>query len=408
IHYVDTLVKACHYYDRIISTCFNNHIEFRKAFDEAAVVFVNQNNVTKSGNDQFNFNKTPELLGRYSHAVLVTHSLIPQEQTSEAINKLFLVLKYTESKDSFEKYYNWNLLSRLINKTSSSDDNEGNVIAQMKTNFGQDYSMKSHQLTQDARISDELSRNFKSSMQEDDHPLPFDFHIAVFKNGSCKLPECPPINIPQEIAPAMNSFIEYYGKQYEGRTLAWYHNKSFGEIIYNAGPLMNKKYTFTVSVYQMTILLLFNERTAWTVEEIKESTLIETNILTQVLPILERTKLLTKNSTGAYELFQNYKSSKHKHDINVPIKSELKTGSEEAVNDEVQNQRNFVLQAVMVRLMKANQTMRHSDLIAETIAAVSNRFKPNVTRIKRTIDCLIEKEYLKRDEEEADRYVYIS
>ena len=110
------------------------------------------------------------------------------------------------------------------------------------------------------------------------------------------------------------------------------------------------------------------------------------------MTVLERTKLLVKRDSSSYAIYEGYKSNKFKHDINIPIKMDVRSGSgapEDFISEDVQNQRRFVLQAVVVRLMKAKQSMRHSDLIAETIEAVKDRFKPNITQIKVSGDAFL-------------------
>ena len=43
VRYVENIVEVCRKYENIITLCMNNHVGFRTALDEAAVVFVNQN-----------------------------------------------------------------------------------------------------------------------------------------------------------------------------------------------------------------------------------------------------------------------------------------------------------------------------------------------------------------------------
>jgi hypothetical protein len=45
--YVNALAGVCKKHDTIIRECFSNHLEFRKAYDEACVEFINRNSDTK-------------------------------------------------------------------------------------------------------------------------------------------------------------------------------------------------------------------------------------------------------------------------------------------------------------------------------------------------------------------------
>lgn len=65
-----------------------------------------------------------------------------------------------------------------------------------------------------------------------------------------------------------------------------------------------------------------------------------------------------------------------------------------------------MLDAVIVRVMKARKTLRHTELITETMRQVTN-FKPQPPMIKGQIESLIQREFLKRDEEDRNIYIYI-
>ena len=55
--------------------------------------------------------------------------------------------------------------------------------------------------------------------------------------------------------------------------------------------------------------------------------------------------------------------------------------------------------------MKSRKHMKHVVLVQETISQIKSRFTPKVQDIKRSIDQLIEKEYLERLENEELGYL---
>lgn len=62
-------------------------------------------------------------------------------------------------------------------------------------------------------------------------------------------------------------------------------------------------------------------------------------------------------------------------------------------------------QSAIVRIMKSRKHMKHVVLVQETISQIKSRFTPKVQDIKKSIDQLIEKEYLERLENEELGYL---
>jgi hypothetical protein len=67
-------------------------------------------------------------------------------------------------------------------------------------------------------------------------------------------------------------------------------------------------------------------------------------------------------------------------------------------------ERQNIIDAAIVRIMKSRKTEKHVQLMEEVIRQISV-FKPQPQMIKERIESLIEREYLKRDD--ADRTIYI-
>lgn len=65
-----------------------------------------------------------------------------------------------------------------------------------------------------------------------------------------------------------------------------------------------------------------------------------------------------------------------------------------------------ILDAVIVRIMKARKTEKHIQLIEDVIKQVT-MFLPQPAWIKARIESLIEREYLKRDDNDRAKYIYL-
>ena len=58
--------------------------------------------------------------------------------------------------------------------------------------------------------------------------------------------------------------------------------------------------------------------------------------------------------------------------------------------------------------MKAKKELSYEQLKTQTIEAVKSHFVPEVVVIKQRIAGLVEQEYLKRDEDDMNKYLYVA
>lgn len=82
------------------------------------------------------------------------------------------------------------------------------------------------------------------------------------------------------------------------------------------------------------------------------------------------------------------------------------TGEEKTLEKQVENERGYVIDASIVKIMKTRKTEKHQKLVADVMEQVT-MFKAQPPHIKKRIEDLIVREYLKRDDKDKATYVYM-
>ncbi len=157
-----------------------------------------------------------------------------------------------------------------------------------------------------------------------------------------------------------------------------------------------------VSTYQMCILMMFNQKSEYTVEEIREAMSFDEETVKKNLQslMMSRYQILQKTD-NVVRVNDNYSSQLNKVTLPVPITEEVYK------KEKVLEDRTHAIEANIVRVMKARQKCDFNSLMQEVMATLQ-MFKPHPSTIKQKIEHLIHREYLVRSDEDPQVLKYLA
>ncbi|CAO3584896.1 unnamed protein product [Absidia cylindrospora] len=410
--YVEALLEIHKQYNDLVQTAFNGEAGFVASLDKACGEFVNRNKVCKTSTS-----KSPELLARFCDSLLKKSAKNPEEnELEDVLNSVMTVFKYVEDKDVFQKFYSKMLAKRLVNGTSASDDAEGSMISKLKEACGFEYTSKLQRMLTDMSLSKELNDQFKDVQQHHESSgNNADFNVLVLGAGSWPLSApSTSFNIPDDVVKIYDRFQKFYQNKHSGRKLNWLFQLSKAELKTNYLKGSKTGYTLQVSAYQMGVLLQYNNATSYTYEELQTNTSLSPDAINPTLGILLKARVLLLTSgekvgdpNSRYDLNFDFKNKKIRINLNINLKTEQKIETDET-HKTIEEDRKFLMQAAIVRIMKTRKVMKHVALIEEVITQLQSRFKPKVQDIKKCIDILLEKEFIERADGQKDMYSYVA
>ncbi|KAJ3045243.1 hypothetical protein HDV00_011115 [Rhizophlyctis rosea] len=410
--YVQALLAVHGKYAGLVQTAFKGDAGFVGSLDRACREFVNRNAVCVTGST-----KSPELLAKYCDQLLKKANKTSDEADIDVqLNKVMTVFKYVEDKDVFQKFYSQQLAKRLVFHQSASEDAESSMISKLKEACGYEYTSKLARMFTDMGLSKDIETQFRSQMErthEKDDLL--DFSILVL--GTASWPLTAPkteFNIPAELLKTYERFQSYYTNKHQGRKLTWLFHLSRGEVKTNHVKQNNKtSFILTVTAYQIGVLMQFNNATSLSWKDLMTGTGLNKEALGTALNQLVKSKLLTLANgtklgpTGQYDLSFDFKSKKIRVNLAQQGRAEAKQETDDT-HKTLGEDRKMYIQAAIVRIMKTRKAMKHNTLVSEVIQQLNTRFRPAVPDIKKSIDMLLEKEYMERSDQDKDMYNYVA
>ncbi|KAI6173378.1 CULLIN-2 domain-containing protein [Aphelenchoides besseyi] len=404
--YVNVILEVHQRYSQLVNKTFRSDPGFVQAMDKALTSFVNNNRITEISKSA---SKSPELLARCCDLLLRKNSRNPEDRELEdLLSQIIIVFKYIYDKDVFQKFYSKMLSKRLVTESSASEESESIMITKLKQLCGFEYTSKLQRMFTDANLSRDITDLFKKS---DEGKNCIDMSVMVLTTGVWPITSSIQFEIPVVLQSSVDKFTTFYQNRHNGRRLSFQLASSRGELL---SSVFNKRYTFITTVAQISVLMLYNDCEEYSIQEIEEKLKMRRDFLSSSLQVIVKSEVL-KCKDGSLEcgdatliLNKSFQNKKLKVDLSkVMIKSDVRKENED-VQRSIEDDRRMVVQAAIVRIMKMRKTLKHSQLVSEVLSQLTPRFNPKIPMIKKSIDILIEKEYLKRSTDDIETLEYIA
>ncbi|KAJ1021616.1 hypothetical protein NDA16_003753 [Ustilago loliicola] len=411
---IDRLLDFKAFIDAVVLTGFQRDGDFINAQKDSFEVFVNKRE-----------NKPAELIAKFLDVKLRSgNKTMTDQELEHTLDEALILFRYTHAKDMFEEFYKRHFAKRLLLNRSASSDAERSMLLKLKEECGPEFTAKLETMIKDVEVSkdlmDEYDR-FAAKQRKDEESPKDDFDLSVSVLTQAHWPTYPNIEValPAELSAAAERFEAFYKNRNSGRRLHWQHSLGTLSITTQFEKAGTKE--LHVSTFQAIVLILFNAlapgqklsyvdirtQTGLNDQELKRTlqSLACGQIPTRVLRKLPQGKDV--NDEDEFIFNDNFKNERLRIRIN---QIQLKETAEEQKSTEqrVFLDRELILQAAAVRVLKARKTIKHSELITEVVDQIKSRFTVDVAEIKKVFEILIEKEYMERVEGQRGVYRYLA
>ncbi|XP_009088610.1 cullin-4B [Serinus canaria] len=387
--------------DHIIDVCFLKNEKFVNAMKEAFETFINKRP-----------NKPAELIAKYVDSKLrAGNKEATDEELEKMLDKIMIIFRFIYGKDVFEAFYKKDLAKRLLVGKSASVDAEKSMLSKLKHECGAAFTSKLEGMFKDMELSKDIMIQFKQYMQNQNVPGNIELTVNILTMGYWPTYVPMEVHLPPEMVKLQEIFKTFYLGKHSGRKLQW--QSTLGHCVLKAEFKEGKK-ELQVSLFQTLVLLMFNEGEEFSLEDIKQATGIEDGELRRTLQSLAcgKARVLTKSPKGKdvedgdkFTCNDDFRHKLFRIKINQ-IQMKETVEEQASTTERVFQDRQYQIDAAIVRIMKMRKTLSHNLLVSEVYNQLKFPVKP--ADLKKRIESLIDRDYMERDKENPNQYNYIA
>lgn len=354
-----------------------------------------------------------ELLAKHLDVILKNDKKL-MAQTSDWLTHIMTLFSYLQAKDVFEAFYKSLLAKRLLWNRFVNMDVEKHICSLLKAECGAAFTSKMEGMFQDVDWSRETMAVYQQQRQSAAGSNIPEMEVQVLTTGYWPVyPQYPNLVLPASLLALQEDFGQHYKSKYQGRRMTWQY--ALGHVVVKC-TLNKKPYELIVSLVQALVLMQFNDHGQRSLAQLQASIGVEADELerallsltqgkdgTRILKCREKKKRYTADDVFAVN--EKFTSKLRRIRISNILWKETKQERDET-HKVVSRDRLYLLDAVLVRILKSRKTISHPALMAQVLEQV--KVPAKASDVKLRIESLIEREYMERDAQDRNRYNYLA
>ncbi|KAL9642055.1 hypothetical protein ABK040_004104 [Willaertia magna] len=430
---IDTyIIELLDFYNKmkfLTNDAFQHSTIFHKALSDGFKIFINLNFNLKS----FEI-RTVQLFAYYCDEILRKKL----DDIDLKLDQIIDFIHFFTDRDMFIEEYRKQLSKRLL-ETSYIELDERQMISKLKYHYaGVGDLYKLEKMLSDKSLANEMKNQYIQYLNNQQQSN-FELNVTVLTMGMWPLKTKEYLILPKEFVDSQISFKDFYDSRNQRRVLKWVYSKSYVQL---SAQFNQSNHLFEMTTQQAILLLLFNDNQSLSIEQLEAATGMKySNQSSNTLPAIELQQSTTGSSSSQHvtdqqrfmlsklennntldfldlkqtifsltskklpvllfdkdnntiSLNENFTFRQHKIKFPNPRITRRETQSTQTA---VCADRSCILEACIVRIMKTRKTLPFQTLVNEVINQVHARFSPDLKQIKKRIESLITRDYLKRD-----------
>lgn len=355
----------------------------------------------------------PEMLVYYCDYLLKGTARLSETDFDKEVQTIMKLLTYLDNKDLFYSMFQKLLAQRLLDK-KSKDNLERTFIAKLKDTVGDVEVNKLQVMFTDIQLSETRSDLFKEFCKNYTTKIPYETTVMVLNNYDWPTLSEMSVTLSPQFNVACEAFTDFYKRNHgSNRVLKW--QPSMANCVVSHIDDKGQKRELTMSAVQASIMMLVYENDKLKFDDIR-SALAVPEAEKAVLKFTIGPLLVGKAKIPLLDLVPSGKKEIDDDDIItwVPLRCKERriafqkgTFVEAKPEDDVRA-RLPLYDAALVRVMKARHTATIQELFVEASTILIKRFKPDQKVMRKRLEYLIDKGYMRYDPDDRKKLIYMA